>query len=116
MRPRSHREAAFVETSSSEAVNVPSPTKELIDAGKATYVRIDDHGRYSILKELEDIAYKDEGVAIIHHHAEQPYFVCIFGEKTKKKDVLADLGKSLTEFQHEYYYRSKGGRPAIRTA
>lgn len=112
-------EDSFAASFGSDSMDVPRAILELIDAGKATFVRIDDHGDiygrgetrgYSLLKDLESFAYRDDGVAIIHHDAEQPYFVCIFGEKMKK-DVLADLGKSLTEFQQKHFFRSRGGRP-----
>lgn len=102
---------SFAASFSTDAVNVPRAIQELIDADKATFVRVDDYGEYSILKDLESFAYKDDGVVIIHHQAEQPYFVVIFGEKMSK-EVLADLGKSVSEFQQQHFFRARGGRPA----
>jgi hypothetical protein len=101
---------AYAESFPAPSMDVPKAIQELIVAEKATYVRIDDHAGYSLLKDLESIAYKDDGVAIIHHEAEQPYFLCIIGEKMTK-DTIADLGKAVTEFQQKHFHRSRGGRP-----
>jgi Raf kinase inhibitor-like YbhB/YbcL family protein len=100
-------EDSYAASFASDGVDVPSAIQELIDAGKATFTRVDDHDGYSLLKDLESFAYKDDGVAIIHHDAEQPYFACIFGEKMAKA-LLASLGKSLTEFQKKHFFRSSG--------
>jgi hypothetical protein len=90
---------------------VPPPAiKALIDAGKATFFRIDEKEGYSILRQVEDIAHKDDGVTIIEHNAEQPYFIAICGPKMNK-ELLPDLGPALTEFQRERYHESFGGRP-----
>jgi Raf kinase inhibitor-like YbhB/YbcL family protein len=101
---------AYAESFPAPSMDVPPAIQDLIHEGKATFVRVDDHGGYSMLKGLEDFAYKDDGVAIIHHDAEQPYLICIFGEKMTK-ETLADLGKAVTEFQQEHFHRSRGGRP-----
>jgi Raf kinase inhibitor-like YbhB/YbcL family protein len=109
-RKGSDPEDPFIESFSSDSMDVPQAIQDLIGEEKATFVRIDDHGGYSLLKALEDFAYKDDGVAIIHHEAELPYFLCIFGEKMTK-ETLADLGKAVTEFQQKHFHRSRGGRP-----
>jgi hypothetical protein len=83
--------------------------KKLVDDGKATFLRIDEKEGFSILRQMEDIAHKDDGFAIIEHNAEQPYFIIICGPKVNKKR-LADLGTALTEFQLAHYVDSFGGR------
>ena len=85
--------------------------QKLIKKKKATFVRIEDRrGGYSILKNLEAFAYRPDGVTIIEHHAEHPYFICIFGEDTKKNPLIGLVGTALTEFQKEYYGRGRVGR------
>jgi hypothetical protein len=84
--------------------------QELIDKGEATFTQIDDGPGYSLLKDLEMFAYKDDGVAFYVHNAEQPYLGCIFGEKITKQ-LLHDMGKTVTEFQRKYFFRTAGGRP-----
>jgi Raf kinase inhibitor-like YbhB/YbcL family protein len=84
--------------------------QELVDKGKATFTQIDDGPGYSLLKDLEMFAYKDDGVAFFVHNAEQPYLGCIFGEKITKQ-LLHDMGKTVTEFQKKHFFRTSGGRP-----
>jgi Raf kinase inhibitor-like YbhB/YbcL family protein len=100
---------SIIEYFSADDLDLPPEIKKLVDAGKATFFRIDEKESYSILRQLEDIALKDEGVAIIEHNAEQPYFIIICGPKMNKP-LLADLGPALTEFQREHYDESYGGR------
>jgi hypothetical protein len=84
--------------------------QELIDRGDATFVQIEDSDGYSLLKDLEGFAYKDDGVAFLLHRAEQPYLLCLFGEKANKQ-LLARAGKGLSAFQREFFQRGQGGRP-----
>jgi hypothetical protein len=84
--------------------------QELIDRGDATFVQIEDSGDYSLLKDLESFAYKDDGVAFLFHRAEQPYLLCLFGEKANKQ-LLARAGKGISAFQREFFRRAQGGRP-----
>jgi Raf kinase inhibitor-like YbhB/YbcL family protein len=94
---------------SSDELELRPAIKKLVDAGEATFLRIDEKHTFSILRQMEDVAYKDDGVAIIEHNAEQPYFIIICGPKMNKP-LLADLGPALTEFQREHYDESYGGR------
>jgi len=101
----------FVEYFRSDALKILKEIQRFVDLGKATFVRIDDDGPgYSVLKDLESFAYKDDGVTFFIHDAEQPYLGCIFGEGMNK-DMLADMGRVVTEFQKTYFDRTFGGRP-----
>jgi hypothetical protein len=101
---------AFVEDFASPNLAVSESMQELIDSGKATFVKIDDGPGYSLLKDLESFAYRDDGVALFYHNAEQPYLGCISGEKMKK-ELLAQMCTTITKFQQEHFGRTKGGRP-----
>jgi hypothetical protein len=101
----------FVEYFKADKLTILSEAQKLIDDGKATFVQIDDGPGYSLMKDLESFAYRADGVAFFLHNAEQPYLGCIFGEKMTKQ-LLHDIGKTLTEFQKKYYRRGTGGRPA----
>jgi hypothetical protein len=98
-----------VEYLRADDLELPPGIKKLVDDGKATFFRIDEKEGFSILRQMEDITHKDDGLAIIEHNAEQPYFIIICGPKMNKK-LLADLGPALTEFQRERYGESYGGR------
>jgi hypothetical protein len=91
-------------------LELPPAIKKLVDAGEATYFQIDEKDEYSILRQMENIARKDDGIAIVEHNAEQPYFILICGPRMKK-ELLAKLGPALTEFQSAHYVDSFGGRP-----
>jgi Raf kinase inhibitor-like YbhB/YbcL family protein len=93
-------------------LKILNAAQELVDKGEATYTQIDDGPEYSMLKDLETFAYKDDGVAFFVHNAEgqQPRLGCIFGEKFTKQ-LLHDMGKTVTEFQRKYFSRGSGGRP-----
>ncbi|HXN74382.1 MAG TPA: hypothetical protein VN861_17680 [Candidatus Acidoferrales bacterium] len=93
-----------------EKLKILAEAQELVDKGEATFTQIDDGPGYSMLKDLETFAYKDDGVAFFIHNAEQPYLGCIFGEKMSKQ-FLHVMGKTLTEFQKKNFFRTSGGRP-----
>jgi hypothetical protein len=101
---------AYSDYFESPGMHVPPTIRELIEAGKAKFVRIEDPNDYSILQDLESFAYKDDGVALFVHQAEQPYLGCIFGEKMAKQ-TLAQMGKAVSEFQKTNFSRVQGGRP-----
>jgi Raf kinase inhibitor-like YbhB/YbcL family protein len=103
-------EDTLMECLRADDLEVSPGIKKLVDAGKATFLRIDEKEGFSILRQVEDIAHKDDGVAIIEHNAEQPYFIVICGPKMNKQ-LLANLGPALTEFQRDRYDESFGGRP-----
>jgi Raf kinase inhibitor-like YbhB/YbcL family protein len=91
-------------------LKVLDEAQKLIDKGEATFTQIDDGPGYSLLKDFETFAYKDDGVAFFIHNAEQPYLWCIFGEKLTKQ-LLHDIGPTVTEFQKKHFFRTAGGRP-----
>jgi Raf kinase inhibitor-like YbhB/YbcL family protein len=94
----------------SKGLKILGEAQDLVDKGKATFTQIDDGPGYSLLKDLETFAYKDDGVAFFIHNAEQPYLGCIFGEKLTKQ-LLHDMGPTVTEFQKRHFFRTAGGRP-----
>ena len=101
---------SLVERFGSDDLELPPAIQKLIDAGEATFLQIDEKDTFSILRQIEDVAYKDDGVSIIVHDAEQPYFIILCGAKANK-ELLKDLQPALTEFQRERYGESYGGRP-----
>jgi Raf kinase inhibitor-like YbhB/YbcL family protein len=100
---------SLVEYFKADNLELPPRIKKLVDDGKATFLRIDEKEGFSILRQMEDIAHKDDGFAVIEHNAEQPYFIIICGPKMNKK-LLADLVPVLSEFQLAHYVDSFGGR------
>lgn len=102
---------AFRDLFAANDLKISDEAQKLIDEGKATFTQIADGGGYSILSDFETFAYKDDGVAIFVHNAgQQPYIGCIFGEKMTKQ-LLHDLGTTITEFQKKHFSRTSGGRP-----
>jgi hypothetical protein len=99
-------------------------TQELIDKGKVKFVQVEDErGGYSVLNELERVAYQRDGITVILHKAERPYLYFMLGEAVRKTSsasrkeplvvaALDELGSTLTAFQQEYFEgRAKPGRP-----
>jgi Raf kinase inhibitor-like YbhB/YbcL family protein len=101
---------SFVELFGADKLKILEEAQALVDKGQATFTQIDDGPEYSMLKDLESFAYKDDGIAFFIHNAEQRYLGCIFGEKSSKQ-LLHDMGKTLTEFQKKHFSRPPGGRP-----
>lgn len=54
-------------------LKIPGEAQALVKKGEATFTEIDEGPGYSMLKDLEAFAYKDDGVAFFVHNAEQPY-------------------------------------------
>lgn len=101
----------YIDYFDDDRVVVSKTVQKLIKDKKATFIRIEDpRGGYSILKNLEAFAYRPDGVTIIEHHAEHPYFICIFGEDAKKNPLIGQVGTALTEFQNKYYDRGRAGK------
>lgn len=102
---------SFSELFPAPKLKILGEAQALVDKGEATFTQIDDGPKYSILKDLEMFAYKDDGVAFfIHNNEGQLYLGCIFGEKMTKQQ-LHDMGPTVTEFQRKYFDRTAGGRP-----
>jgi Raf kinase inhibitor-like YbhB/YbcL family protein len=101
---------SFGELFPAPKLKISDEAQALVDKGEATFTQIDDGPAYSLLKELEIFAYKDDGIAFFVHNAEQPYLGCIFGEKMTKQ-LLHDMGPTVTEFQKKNFFRTSGGRP-----
>jgi hypothetical protein len=100
----------FDEFFESDELKVPGKLQTLIDFGTAQYVLVEDKSGTSALNVLERISYDPDRITFVRHIAEQPYLLCLIGEKVSKK--LFDMaGPVVTEFQREYYCRGKAGRP-----
>jgi hypothetical protein len=95
---------------SDNQLTILSEAQNLVNDGHATFTQIDDGPGYSMLKDLLSFAYKDDGAAFFFHNSDQPSLGCVFGEKMSK-DLLAAMGKPVTEFQKVHFERSSGGRP-----
>ena len=100
----------FRDSFEANKLKILDEAQDLVNKGQATFTQIDDGPGYSILKDFEVFAYKDDGVAFFQHNAEQPYLGCIFGEKITKQ-LLHDMGPTVTEFQKKHFSRTSGGRP-----
>jgi hypothetical protein len=93
-----------------EKLSVSMEAEELIDSGEVIFVQLRDSSGFSVLNELENLAYDESALTFIQHEAEQPYLFCLFGERVNK-EKLARAGKVISAFQKEFYHRAKGGRP-----
>jgi hypothetical protein len=101
----------------SPRLSVWPEAQELIYDGKVKFVVVVDTGGYSVLNELERMAYYPDGVTVLLHHAERPYLLFLFGEKVQQ-DTLHETGKILTAFR-KAYGRGAGkplGIPALKKA
>lgn len=64
-----------------------------------------------MLTEIESFAYHAEGLTFVLHHAEQPYIICLIGEKADSK-IWRAAGSAVRGLQRGYYGRVNAGRPA----
>jgi hypothetical protein len=94
----------------SEQIEVPRPLNEAIDAGKAKFVRIDDQEGSSCLSILEHVAYFPEGITFVLHDAEQPYLLCLIGEKVSV-ERWRNLSTTVTALLRQEFDRGKAGHP-----
>jgi hypothetical protein len=69
----------------SERINIPPAVQEQITSGKVKFVEFEDESWSSALNELEHFAYYPEGLTFVLHQAEQPYLLCLIGEKVSDK-------------------------------
>jgi hypothetical protein len=67
----------------------------------------------SVLTEIEAFAYHAEGLTFILHSAEQPYMVCLIGEKTSS-ETWRTAERTLHALQRQYYGRVNAGKPPDR--
>jgi len=98
------------ESSDLKDLEMPLPLQKQIEAGKAKFVRIDDESWSSVLTELEGFAYDARSLTFILHRAEQPYLLCLVGERVTNAQ-WAKASTSVSAFLRENFNRGKAGRP-----
>jgi hypothetical protein len=79
------QDAQFGDSFESERINIPPAVQEQITSGKVKFVEFEDESWSSALNELEHFAYYPEGLTFVLHQAEQPYLLCLIGEKVSDK-------------------------------
>jgi hypothetical protein len=93
-----------------DRMTVPDGLEKLIVSGKGKFVLIEDEHSSSALSELEYFANYPEGLTFIVHAAEQPYLLCLIGEKVSDK-VWKQASTARSELLRECFKRAKAGRP-----
>src|SRR5579863_1951189 len=94
----------------SEKLKVPKSLTKPINRGLAKFVLIDDEEGSSCLSVLEHVAYFPEGITFVLHRAEQPYLLCLIGEKVSA-ELWRKLNTTVTEMLRGNFGRAKAGRP-----
>lgn len=94
----------------SDRVKVPRPLGQAIRRGQANFMRIDDKEGSSCLSILERVTYFPEGITFVLHDAEQPYLLCLIGEKVSV-ELWRKLSTTVTAMLREEFGRGKAGRP-----
>jgi hypothetical protein len=94
----------------SDQVEVPRPLDQAIRLGRAKFMRVDDKEGSSCLSILERVAYFPEGISFVLHDAEQPYLLCLIGEKVSV-ELWRKLSTTVTAMLREEFGRGKAGRP-----
>lgn len=93
-----------------DRLNVPVEVKRIIASGKGKFVLIEDTQCSSALSRLEYFANNPEGLTFVLHSAEQPYLLCLIGEKVSDMDwKMASAARSA--LLRKYFNRGKAGRP-----
>jgi hypothetical protein len=94
----------------SDRLKVPSVLGKHIASGKAKFVRIDDVSWSSALSRLEYFAYYPEGLTFVLHNAEQPYLLCLIGEKVTDS-IWREASRVRSALLRASFERGKAGRP-----
>lgn len=93
-----------------DRLTVPVEVQRLIASGKGKFVLIEDPQCSSALSGLEYFANNPEGLTFVVHNAEQPYLLCLIGEKVSDKDWKR-ASAPRTALLRKYFNRGKAGRP-----
>jgi hypothetical protein len=93
-----------------DRMEVPPGLEKLVTSGKAKFVLIEDESWSSALSKLEYFANYPEGLTFVVHEAEQPYLLCLIGEKVSDK-VWKQGSRARNALQKKYFNRGKAGRP-----
>jgi hypothetical protein len=94
--------------------DLPVPTPQLEDilaAGKARFVQIDDQSGQNVLHDIELHAYDPEAVTFILHNSKRPYVFCLVGENVTIDKTWKAAGTVINSLQAKLYGRRKAGRP-----
>ena len=93
-----------------EEIEVPQQLRKAIKCRQAKFVCIDDKEGSSCLSVLEHVAYFPEGITFVLHNAEQPYLLCLVGEKVSV-ELWRKLSTTVTGIFRKKFGRGKAGRP-----
>jgi len=94
----------------SDDVHIPNALRSQMTLGTAKFVEIEDDNWTSVLSKLEYFAYYAEGLTFVLHRAEQPYLLCLVGEKVTN-ELWRRASTVVSAFQRENFNRGKAGRP-----
>jgi hypothetical protein len=102
-----------------DRMEVPPGLEKLVASGIAKFVLIEDESWSSSLSKLEYFANYPEGLTFVVHEAEQPYLLCLIGEKVSDK-VWKQGSRARSALLRKYFDRGKAGRrpsiPRLRRA
>jgi hypothetical protein len=105
-------EVIFEDLYADDNVEVPDTNlADLLGAGKAKLVQLDDKKGRSVLNEIESFAYDPAALTFILHKSEKPYVFVLVGEKVAMDTTWKAAGKVVNALQKKLYGRSKAGRP-----
>lgn len=107
---RTYDEEPVESSFESEEIEVPKQLDKAIKCGEAKFVRIDDKEGSSCLSLLEHVTYFPEGITFVLHNAEQPYVLCLIGEKVSV-ELWRQLSTTVTAILRKKFGRGKSGRP-----
>jgi hypothetical protein len=95
----------------SPKVTVGVELQRLIDAGVAKFVQIEDGKKRSLLTQLMDFAYSPDELTFLLLNMDQPYVLCLIGERISVDDIWRRASRVVSEFQKLEYGRTMAGRP-----
>ena len=95
----------------SPKVTIGVELQRLIDAGVAKFVQIEDGKKRSLLTQLMDFAYSPDEITFLLLNMDQPYVLCVIGEKVSVDDIWRRASRVVSEFQKTKYGRTMAGRP-----
>ena len=107
-QPMTSQSGPYIYEYESEEMNILEKLEKLIEVGKAKFVQIDDKDGSSVLTELEAFAYDADSLTFICHRAEQPYIICLVGEKVSSQ-LWREAAPAIHSLQRKYFGREGGG-------
>lgn len=103
-------DAPFGDSFESDWVKVPPAVQQQVASGNVKFVFVEDEHWSSALNELEHFAYYPEGLTFVLHQAEQPYLLCLIGEKVSDK-LWRQASRVKTALLKKNLGRGAAGRP-----